>query len=121
VPKLELDKIEVWDERPGEARILRKKHPAYSLKANDGPQLFLQHGCVFGGDGQMLKPEHVPSWFEVEVGKMSPEALQACGFDLAKWKSPVKRRAKNEASSPDQVDDGGNLLADSTHDSPRGS
>ena len=117
--KLELDRVEIWDERPGEPRVLRKKQPIFSIMSGNGPQLFLQHGCVFGGDGQMLKPEHLPDWFESEIGRMTPEALASCEFDLKKWKSASTRRRKLEAAAPKEVENGGNVLADDSSNSAR--
>lgn len=113
MPKLELDRTEIWDQRPGEPRVLRKRQPAISVKSGDGAQLFIQHGCVWGADGKMYRAHEVPKWFDEEVKKITKELLESCGFDYDMWKS---RRAgrKSEATSTTELENDGDTLAASS-------
>lgn len=123
MPRLELNNIQEFEERPGETRTVRKINYCVSLKAGkDRAQVFIQHGLVWGEDGQQLKPDTVPDWFEEECRKISPEMLEKLKFDYDRWATTAKPRGRprKEASSPDMGSGDGKLVSATTPDSSGG-
>jgi len=60
--------------------VLTRIQAYVRVREGDSPPLFLQGGQVYSEGGPLIPAEDWPDWLEGHIKRLSPLALEECGF-----------------------------------------
>ena len=86
-------KVHHYDDRNGRSVLVKETH-YMRIEHEKEPPLFIQKGKVYSAGGAQIN--ELPSWWEAELKKVNPKALNEVGY---KWPAATPKTSQKASSS----------------------